>query len=300
MRRSEASPAARPRERRPTSTGALAGRLAARGRAVSSRSPGPASPGAPLAPRRASRGPPRRDRPPGAVLRGPGRGLAPLRRPRRLAAAFRGRRTAHSRRWSRAPRPSRWPRSPSTACTARAGSRRVLELLGNLWQVRCTRCGLRSANRDVPIGDLPSCPVCTALVRPDVLWRGRTGAPGDAAALPRGARRVRPAARRGYRRTQPGRGRPSSRSRAPAGRLSWRSPRRRRFGHPRPTSSSSASRTTCCRSWSPVRSAVTRGNAGRRRGCPCFFSTWPNPGRPSAWLQIASLIFAGYLVRRPP
>jgi NAD-dependent deacetylase len=53
-----------------------------------------------------------------------------------------------------------------------AGSRVVLELFGNLWQVRCTRCGLRSANPAVPAATLPSCPVCTGLARPDVVWRG--------------------------------------------------------------------------------------------------------------------------------
>jgi NAD-dependent deacetylase len=52
-----------------------------------------------------------------------------------------------------------------------AGSRRVLELHGNLWEVRCTRCGLRSVNREIPIANPPSCPICTGLVRPGILWR---------------------------------------------------------------------------------------------------------------------------------
>jgi len=53
-----------------------------------------------------------------------------------------------------------------------AGSRRVHELRGNLWEVRCTRCGLRSVNREIPIPNPPSCPICTGLVRPGILWRG--------------------------------------------------------------------------------------------------------------------------------
>jgi NAD-dependent deacetylase len=53
-----------------------------------------------------------------------------------------------------------------------AGSRRVHELHGNLWEVRCTRCGLRSVNREIPITNPPSCPICTGLVRPGILWRG--------------------------------------------------------------------------------------------------------------------------------
>lgn len=53
-----------------------------------------------------------------------------------------------------------------------AGSRSVLELRGNIWAVRCTRCGMRSVNREVPIAGLPSCPACTGLARPDVAWQG--------------------------------------------------------------------------------------------------------------------------------
>ncbi len=53
-----------------------------------------------------------------------------------------------------------------------AGSRSVLELRGNLWVVRCTRCGMRSVNRDIPIANPPSCPICTGLVRPGILWQG--------------------------------------------------------------------------------------------------------------------------------
>jgi NAD-dependent deacetylase len=53
-----------------------------------------------------------------------------------------------------------------------AGSTHVLELRGNIWAVRCTRCGTRSVNRLVPIPQPPSCPVCTGLVRPGILWRG--------------------------------------------------------------------------------------------------------------------------------
>jgi len=53
-----------------------------------------------------------------------------------------------------------------------AGSKSVLELRGNIWVVRCTRCGMRSMNREIPIPNPPSCPICTGLVRPDIVWRG--------------------------------------------------------------------------------------------------------------------------------
>jgi NAD-dependent deacetylase len=53
-----------------------------------------------------------------------------------------------------------------------AGARGVLELAGSLWRIRCTRCGARAFNREVPLAGVPSCPVCTGLARPDVLWDG--------------------------------------------------------------------------------------------------------------------------------
>lgn len=53
-----------------------------------------------------------------------------------------------------------------------AGSRSVFELCGNLWVVRCTRCGMRSVNREIPIPNPPSCPICTGLVRPGIIWQG--------------------------------------------------------------------------------------------------------------------------------
>jgi NAD-dependent deacetylase len=53
-----------------------------------------------------------------------------------------------------------------------AGNRNVLELRGSIWQIHCTLCGLRSVNREVPIPMPPSCPICTGLARPGVVWQG--------------------------------------------------------------------------------------------------------------------------------
>jgi NAD-dependent deacetylase len=53
-----------------------------------------------------------------------------------------------------------------------AGSRSVLELRGSIWHIHCTLCGMRSVNRDVPIRIPPSCPLCTGLARPGVVWEG--------------------------------------------------------------------------------------------------------------------------------
>jgi NAD-dependent deacetylase len=53
-----------------------------------------------------------------------------------------------------------------------AGSCRVLELHGNIWQVRCTGCGRVAEDRMVPLPDLPTCGVCGKLLRPHVVWFG--------------------------------------------------------------------------------------------------------------------------------
>jgi NAD-dependent deacetylase len=55
----------------------------------------------------------------------------------------------------------------------RAGSRRVLTLHGDIWQVRCTSCEYADENRQVPLAPLPPpCPRCGALLRPGVVWFG--------------------------------------------------------------------------------------------------------------------------------
>lgn len=53
-----------------------------------------------------------------------------------------------------------------------AGSRRVLELHGNIWRVRCTRCGRVGENRRVPLPEIPPRCTCGGLLRPDVVWFG--------------------------------------------------------------------------------------------------------------------------------
>jgi NAD-dependent deacetylase len=54
----------------------------------------------------------------------------------------------------------------------RAGSRDVLELHGNLFEVRCVECGRTSDRTGVTLPPLPSCDDCGALVRPGVVWFG--------------------------------------------------------------------------------------------------------------------------------
>jgi NAD-dependent deacetylase len=54
----------------------------------------------------------------------------------------------------------------------RAGSQNVVELHGNIWRSKCSREGVviepRADDTEVP----PSCPLCGAPLRPDVVWFG--------------------------------------------------------------------------------------------------------------------------------
>jgi len=53
-----------------------------------------------------------------------------------------------------------------------AGSRKMVELHGNIWWVRCTGCSKTIEDRRVPLPELPSCETCGALLRPNVVWFG--------------------------------------------------------------------------------------------------------------------------------
>ena len=53
----------------------------------------------------------------------------------------------------------------------RAGSRNVLEIHGNIWTLRCTRCHREWRDTTVPLPRLPHCE-CGGLARPAVVWFG--------------------------------------------------------------------------------------------------------------------------------
>jgi NAD-dependent deacetylase len=53
-----------------------------------------------------------------------------------------------------------------------SGSRKMIELHGNIWRVRCTECGKTTEDRRVPLPELPACASCGGLLRPDVVWFG--------------------------------------------------------------------------------------------------------------------------------
>lgn len=55
-----------------------------------------------------------------------------------------------------------------------AGSRRIVELHGNIWRLRCTREGTVAEWRDHPLPETPPRCECGALLRPDVVWFGES------------------------------------------------------------------------------------------------------------------------------
>jgi NAD-dependent deacetylase len=58
---------------------------------------------------------------------------------------------------------------------ARAGSRKIIELHGNIWQMRCVKEGTVVDNTDVPLREIPPlCPTCGGLLRPHVVWFGES------------------------------------------------------------------------------------------------------------------------------
>ncbi len=55
----------------------------------------------------------------------------------------------------------------------KAGSKRLLELHGNIWRVRCLSCGVVYYDYSTSQPQLPpTCRECGGLVRPDVVWFG--------------------------------------------------------------------------------------------------------------------------------
>lgn len=56
----------------------------------------------------------------------------------------------------------------------RTGVKKMVEIHGNLWRVRCTREGTTSMLMDVPLAEIPPKCHCGALLRPDVVWFGES------------------------------------------------------------------------------------------------------------------------------
>jgi NAD-dependent protein deacetylase/lipoamidase len=55
---------------------------------------------------------------------------------------------------------------------AAAGSRRLVELHGTIWRMRCMACAHARDDRRVPLLEVPPLCACGAVLRPDVVWFG--------------------------------------------------------------------------------------------------------------------------------
>jgi NAD-dependent deacetylase len=55
-----------------------------------------------------------------------------------------------------------------------AGSREVIELHGNIFRTKCTKCDFRGNIRDESSDHPPSCEICGCYLRPDVVWFGES------------------------------------------------------------------------------------------------------------------------------
>lgn len=56
----------------------------------------------------------------------------------------------------------------------RTGIKKMVEIHGNLWRVRCTKDGSTSMLMDVPLQEIPPRCQCGKLLRPDVVWFGES------------------------------------------------------------------------------------------------------------------------------
>jgi len=56
----------------------------------------------------------------------------------------------------------------------KAGNRKLIEIHGNLWRVRCMAEGTVSPNTEVPLRPIPPRCQCGSLLRPDVVWFGES------------------------------------------------------------------------------------------------------------------------------
>ncbi len=55
----------------------------------------------------------------------------------------------------------------------KAGNKNIVELHGNIWEIRCPSCNLFETNFEVPLTRIPPlCNRCGSLMRPNVVWFG--------------------------------------------------------------------------------------------------------------------------------
>jgi len=56
----------------------------------------------------------------------------------------------------------------------KAGSEDIVEMHGNIWKVRCTKCSTMTDNHDLPIAYPPECTACGGMLRPHIVWFGES------------------------------------------------------------------------------------------------------------------------------
>lgn len=56
----------------------------------------------------------------------------------------------------------------------KAGSRKCLELHGNIWKMRCTKEGKVVENLDAPLKNIPPMCECGSMLRPHIVWFGES------------------------------------------------------------------------------------------------------------------------------
>ncbi|MCX7999371.1 MAG: NAD-dependent protein deacylase, partial [Leptospiraceae bacterium] len=57
----------------------------------------------------------------------------------------------------------------------RAGSKKLVQIHGDIFTVRCTSCTYIGENYEVPLQEIPpKCPNCNSLLRPHIVWFGET------------------------------------------------------------------------------------------------------------------------------
>jgi len=54
----------------------------------------------------------------------------------------------------------------------KAGSSNIIELHGNMWKLRCTKCAAITEDSRTRLPKLPACAACGSLLRPHVVWFG--------------------------------------------------------------------------------------------------------------------------------
>jgi NAD-dependent deacetylase len=57
---------------------------------------------------------------------------------------------------------------------ARAGSKKILKVHGDIWISRCSRCTFQRVDRSTENSGVPRCPECAAPLRPGVVWFGES------------------------------------------------------------------------------------------------------------------------------